>query len=62
MSKRAREASDVQVYRIADDLTLRVRFADDNVDGSLMLFRDGKTILECTHYKQAENKHFTEVD
>ena len=61
MSKRSREASPVEVYKLADNLSLRIRFADQNVDGSLIMFRD-RSIFECTHYKQGEDKQFTEPD
>ena len=61
MAKRLREeACRSEVHRLGDDLWLRVRLADDGV-GSLMLFQ-GRRIFECTQYKEAEDKQYTDDD
>ena len=61
MSKRLREASLSQVHKIADNISIRVRFADHCADGSVLMFRDNR-IFECTDYKEEEDKQFTDTN
>ena len=61
MPKRAREAvlPRIELHQISDDISLKVRYADVGVDGSVLMFYKSD-ILECTHYKEARDVHYTE--
>jgi hypothetical protein len=63
MSKRARKQSEevprIQKFAISDEITLRIRYYDTNVDGSVMMFYKEK-VYECHHLKEARAKEFTE--
>ena len=62
MSKRAHndvECPRIKRFALADDLVLRVRMSESNVDGSVMLFRLGRC-LECVHLMQATDCEYTE--
>ena len=67
MSKRPRytkqsgETPRIQKFIISDEITLRVRYSDSNVDGSIIMFYKDK-VYECYHLMEARATEYTEPD
>ena len=49
----------IQCFKLREDMTLRVRSSDMNVDGSVILIQAGR-LLECVHYMEATDMENTE--
>ena len=61
MSKRKAnqyQPPNIELHAITEDLTLRVRLANRNVDGSAILMLKDGTFMECVLYKEAYAMEF----
>ena len=60
-TKQSEEIPRIQKFIISDEITLRVRYSDSNVDGSVMMFYKDK-VYECYHLMEARAVEYTEPD
>ena len=58
-TKQSEEIPRIQKFIISDEITLRVRYSDSNVDGSVMMFYKDK-VYECYHLMEARATEYTE--
>ena len=59
MPKRSAEPR-IELHDITKEMTLRIRFADHNIDGSVMLILNKTKFMECVMYKETSSVEYNE--